>query len=136
MEVLVNTIVSKNCLIHEGNHQKKQELFKNDYARGNQTSLALSRRRSLSYRNQFLYDKGLRLERVNYEIDFRTSNYSNLVTSKSSCSEVFSKKSALRNFAKFTRENLFQSLFFDKIAATLLKKRLWHRCFPGSFWNF
>ena len=33
-----------------------------------------------------------------------------------------------------------QSLFFNKVAglrhATLLKKRLWHRCFPVSFSKF
>ena len=37
-----------------------------------------------------------------------------------------------KNFAKFTEKHLSQSLFFDK-AATLLKKRLWHKCFPINF---
>ena len=45
----------------------------------------------------------------------------------------------LRNFAKFTRKHLCQGLFFNKVAglrpATLLKKRLWHRCFPVNFVN-
>ena len=45
-----------------------------------------------------------------------------------------------RNFAKFTRKHLCQSFFFNKIAglrlATLLKKRIWHRCFPVSFVKF
>ena len=40
----------------------------------------------------------------------------------------------------FTGEHLCQSLFFKKVAgfrpATLLKKRLWHRCFPENFANF
>ena len=44
------------------------------------------------------------------------------------------RKSVLRNFAKFTGKRLCQSLLFNKVtglrAATLLKKRLWHRCFP------
>ena len=39
-----------------------------------------------------------------------------------------------------TSKNLCQSLFFNKIAglgpATLLKKRLWHRCFPVNFAKF
>ena len=41
-------------------------------------------------------------------------------------SEVFCKKGILRNFAKFT----------GKHPATLLKKRLWHRCFPVNFAKF
>ena len=52
----------------------------------------------------------------------------------SSRPEVFCKKGALENFTKFTGKHLYQSLFFKKVAglspATLLKKRLWHRCFP------
>ena len=47
------------------------------------------------------------------------------------------RKSVLRNFAKFTRKHLCQGLFFNKVAATaLLKKRLWHRCFPLNFAKF
>ena len=43
------------------------------------------------------------------------------------------KKAVFRDFVKFTGKDQCQSLFFDKVAglrlATLLKKRLWHRCF-------
>ena len=50
------------------------------------------------------------------------------------------KKGVLRNFTKFTGKHLCQSLFFNKVAglrpATLLKKRLWHRCFPMNFAKF
>ena len=50
------------------------------------------------------------------------------------------KKGVLRIFAKFTGKQLCQSLFFNKVAgprpATLLKKRLWHRCFPVNFTKF
>ena len=50
------------------------------------------------------------------------------------------RKGVLRNFAKFTRKRLCQSLFFNKIAglrrATLLKKRLCYRCFPVNFSKF
>ena len=53
------------------------------------------------------------------------------------CPEVFCKKDVFRNFAK---RHLCQSLFFNKVAglkpATLLKKRLWHRCFPVNFAKF
>ena len=50
------------------------------------------------------------------------------------------KKGVLRNLSKFTGKQLCQSLFFDKAAdlrpTTLLKKRLWHRCFPVNFEKF
>ena len=55
----------------------------------------------------------------------------------SSRPEVFCKKGILRNFAKFTGKHLCQSLFFNLVTgvrpATLLKVRLWHRCFPMTF---
>ena len=60
------------------------------------------------------------------------------VLSRSSRPEVFCEKGVFRNFAKFTGKHLCQSLFFNKAAgpATLLKKRLWHRCFPVNFAKF
>ena len=49
-------------------------------------------------------------------------------------------KGVLRNFAKFTGKHLCQCRFFSKVAgrrpATLLKKRLWHSCFPVNFAKF
>ena len=42
--------------------------------------------------------------------------------------EVFYKKGVLENFTKFTVKHLRP--------ATLLKKRLWHRCFPMNFVKF
>ena len=42
------------------------------------------------------------------------------------------RKGVLRNFAKFTGKHLCHSLFFKKI----LKRRLWHRCFPVKFAKF
>ena len=54
--------------------------------------------------------------------------------------EVFFKKSCFSNIAKFTGKHLFCSLFFHKVTghrpATLLKKRLQHRCFPVNFAKF
>ena len=38
---------------------------------------------------------------------------------RSSLLEVFCKKGVLRNFAKFTRKHLCQSLFFNKVADSL-----------------
>ena len=60
---------------------------------------------------------------------------------RSSCPEVFHKKAVLRNFAKFTGKYLCQRLFFNTVAgqarpATLIKKSLWHRCFPVNFAKF
>ena len=50
------------------------------------------------------------------------------------------RKRVLRNFAKFRGKHLCQVLFFNKVAgpepATLLKKRLRHRCFPVNFAKF
>ena len=46
----------------------------------------------------------------------------------------------LKTSQKFTGTNLCQSLFFNKVAplkpVTLLKKRLWHSCFPVNFATF
>ena len=63
---------------------------------------------------------------------------------RSSRPGVSCKKGVLRNFAKFTGKHLCQSLFFNNVAdlkkgvrpATLLKKRLWHKCFPVNFEKF
>ena len=64
----------------------------------------------------------------------------NMFSYRSSRPDVFCKRGVLRNFTKFTGKHLCQSLFFNKIAglssATLLKKRLWHRCFPVNFMKF
>ena len=50
------------------------------------------------------------------------------------------KKGVPKNFAKFIEKHLCQSLFFNQVAgfrsATLLKKRLYHRCFPVNFAKF
>ena len=61
-----------------------------------------------------------------------------LVESHRSNHRRYSKeKGVLKNFTRFTRKHLCQSLFFNKVAGlryvTLLKKRLWHRCFPVNF---
>ena len=59
---------------------------------------------------------------------------------RSSRPDVFCKKGDLRNFTKFIGKHLCQSLIFNKVAglrlATLLKMRLWHRCFPVNFVKF
>ena len=59
---------------------------------------------------------------------------------RSSRLEVFCKKVVLKNFAKFAGKHLCRSLFFNKISglrpATLLKTRVWHRCFLVNFAKF
>ena len=55
---------------------------------------------------------------------------------RSSRTEVFCEKGVLKNFTKFTGKHLCQSLFFNKVAGSLLKKRLYHRCFPVNFAKF
>ena len=46
----------------------------------------------------------------------------------------------LKNFTTFTETYMCLSFFFNKVAglrpATLLKKKLWHRCFPVNFVKF
>ena len=52
------------------------------------------------------------------------------------------RNGVLRSITKFTGKHLYQSLFLMKLqawglrSATLLKKRLWHRCFPVNFAKF
>ena len=50
------------------------------------------------------------------------------------------KKVFFRNFARFTGKHLCRSLLFNKVAVlrpeTLLKRRLWQRCFPMNFVKF
>ena len=62
------------------------------------------------------------------------------MTNSSSHQGCSVRKGVLRNFAKFTGKHLCQVLFYNKVTglgpATLLKKRLWHRCFPMNFAKF
>ena len=53
--------------------------------------------------------------------------------------EVFYKKGVIQNLARFKWKNLCQIFFFFFVGlrpATLLKKRLWHRCFPVNVAKF
>ena len=54
-------------------------------------------------------------------------------------SRQFFPVSFVKNFIKLTGKHLCQSLFLNKAAGlniTLLKKRLWYRCFPVTFAKF
>ena len=61
---------------------------------------------------------------------FQPQNNDNLAraTHRSSHRRCSRKRVVFRNFAKFTGKHL--------MSATLLKKRLWHRCFPVNFAKF
>ena len=47
---------------------------------------------------------------------------------------MFFKIGAFKNFTIFAAKHLYLSLFYNKVVrlrpANLLKKKLWHRCFP------
>ena len=64
----------------------------------------------------------------------------NLENIEAATRRVLFKKGVLENFARFTGKHLCHSLFFNKVAGlrptTLLKKRLWHRCFLVNFAKF
>ena len=59
---------------------------------------------------------------------------------RSSHQRCFIKIDVLKNFTKFTGKHLCQSFFVNKVTglrpATLLRKRLWYRCFPANFVKF
>ena len=61
------------------------------------------------------------------------------VTSEAVVRRCSLEKVFLEISKKFTGKHLCQSLFLNKVAglrpATLLKKRLWHRCFPVYFFK-
>ena len=78
---------------------------------------------------------------VNTALKGRSSvRYYGRVIYRSRHQKCSKQKSVFRNFTKFTGKHLRQSLFFNKVAGlrptTLLKKRLWHRCFPVDFVKF
>ena len=60
-----------------------------------------------------------------------TSNH--ITVFGSSRPEVVCKKLVLRNLVKLTEKHLCQILFRNKV---ILRKRLWHRCFPVNFAKF
>ena len=63
-----------------------------------------------------------------------------LIKFRSSHQRCSARKGVLSSVIKFPVKHLCQSLVFNKVAglspATLLKKRLWHRCFPVNFVKF
>ena len=71
---------------------------------------------------------------------FKSKFRGNRMISRSSRLEVLCEKGVFENLVKFTGKHLCQSRFFKTVAGlkppTLLKKRLWHWCFPANFAKF
>ena len=65
----------------------------------------------------------------------KTISYPESVTQKCSMKKVF-----VQNFQNWQENTCAKFTFFNKVAglwpATLLRKRLWHRCFPVNFARF
>ena len=78
--------------------------------------------------------------RVSFLIKLQAWNFTKFLGKQHLCQSLFFIKVAGLKFHKNFPENICASLFFNKVAglrpATLLKKRLWHRCFPGNFVKF
>ena len=89
----------------------------------------------------------LRLPQIWLLVKFGTI-FNNICLVRSSHQRCSMKKGILKNFSKFTGKHLCHSLIFNKVAglmsanllkirpATLLNKRLQHRCFPVNFVKF
>ena len=70
-------------------------------------------------------------------LDRQPSHSKWIASYKSSRPKLFCKKGVFKNFTHFTRKHPCQSLFVNKKSSSfLLKKRLWHRCFPVNFAKF
>ena len=84
----------------------------------------------------------VRIPSINNWMVFEALNKTifNLWISRESRPEMCCKKGVFKNFVKFTGTHLRRGLFLNKVAglrpATLLKKRLWHKCFLVNFTKF
>ena len=80
------------------------------------------------------------LENKTWKVDGCDSHVYTKISEAANEGKVFYKKFVRRNFPKLTGKHLCQSLFSNKVAglrpATLLKKKLWHMCFPLNFAKF
>ena len=83
------------------------------------------------YEGNLTYFKSGWIKHLRY---FQMLHQDGILQGRSSRPEMFCKKGILRNLTKFTGKHLCQSLFFRLV--TLLKKRLWHSCFPVNFVKF
>ena len=74
---------------------------------------------------------------INYFLNFFLEGCFKLLTIRSSCPEVFSKKGVLRYFAKFTGKHLCESFFFNKVAglrpAKFIEKEILAQVFSCKF---
>ena len=90
-------------------------------------------RRKIRLKKQALDATTTKYLKLNCQYHYQTINF------QKQPPEVFRKIGVFENFTKFTGKNLRQSPFLIKLQAlgcNLLKKRLWHRCFPMKFLKF
>ena len=91
---------------------------------------------SLSISQEFNFSKSLGYCRGNYFTKSKLYHMSFIcvlyIDLKKQPPEVFCKNAVLRNFPKFTEKHLRECL----CPATLVKKKLWVRCFPVNFAKF
>ena len=71
------------------------------------------------------------IARVFFLITFARQFFEKESTAQKQPPDAFIIKRVLKNFARFTGKHLHWKLFLNKVA--ILKKRLWHKCFPVDF---
>ena len=87
---------------------------------------------SIGMKNHNLYNTSMESKKIAVATDSAGIQLNGFRRSRKTCSV---KKGILRNFTQFTGKHLCQSLFCLR-PATLLKKRLWRRCFCLNFVKF
>ena len=89
---------------------------------------------------QLMSKFGIKLRKEALHSNFLVANLRSLRGNRRSHRRCSVRNGILRKLAKFTGKHLCQSLFFNKVSGlrslTLLKRRLWHRCFPMNFAKF
>ena len=84
--------------------------------------------------------KNVLLDSIDKDIPITNNTSTENIMNRSSHQRLSRLKVVLRNSTIFTGKHLCQSLFFNNVASlrpvTLLKRRLWHRCFPVNFVKF
>ena len=89
---------------------------------------------------QLMSKFGIKLRKEALHYNFLVANLRSLRGNRSSHRRCSVRNGILRKLAKFTGKHLCKSLFFNKVSGlrplTLLKRRLWHKCFPMNFAKF
>ena len=67
---------------------------------------------------------------------FKYQNFTYHLFFRSTHQRYSVRKGVLRNFIKIHRKTPVPESFLHNVKSPLLKKRLWHKCFPVILWNF